>query len=161
MKLGCGISIHSIPSLPLTSDQRLRWEAWITALTTGKYKKCSGGLHNTQGEFCTLGVACDLIDDTRWVEDTLDSNGDMRYQSKPSSDKGFAFYAECAFPPKDIRDLYSFPINSGFDVSASYMFNGERKDDEHTSISQINDMGATFEEVAEILKKAMTGGYRS
>jgi hypothetical protein len=160
MKLACGITVHSIPALPLTTEQRLRWEAWIKTLLKGEYRQGKGGLHNTKGEFCVMGVACDLIDNTRWIEDELDNNGDMRYTAISGTDNKFRF-SECAFPPKDIQDLYALPGSSGLQVVATYFTGSQRIDDEHTCISQLNDMGATFEDLAEILKKAMTGGYLS
>jgi hypothetical protein len=39
---------------------------WVAALRSGKYKQGKGGLRNQHGEFCCLGVACDVMDPDAW-----------------------------------------------------------------------------------------------
>jgi hypothetical protein len=41
---------------------------WIGALRGGKYEQTNGTLRDSTG-FCCLGVLCDVIDSSGWVED--------------------------------------------------------------------------------------------
>lgn len=38
---------------------------WIAALRSKKYKQTKGVLKNNAG-YCCLGVACDIVDDSKW-----------------------------------------------------------------------------------------------
>jgi hypothetical protein len=39
---------------------------WIEALRSGKYKQGREYLYRSNGEFCCLGVLCDVLDPTDW-----------------------------------------------------------------------------------------------
>jgi hypothetical protein len=47
-------------------------QQWIDALESGKYPQGTGELQNTKGEFCCLGVLCDILPDelARWETKT-------------------------------------------------------------------------------------------
>ena len=42
-------------------------QKWLDALRSGKYKQGFGGL-NRKGEFCCLGVACDVHSPDAWID---------------------------------------------------------------------------------------------
>jgi hypothetical protein len=46
---------------------------WIEALENGKYKQGRGCLKDNKGNFCCIGVFCDLLDSSKWTE-TIDEN---------------------------------------------------------------------------------------
>lgn len=39
---------------------------WIEALRSGKYRQGRGSLRSESGEYCCLGVLCDLVDPDGW-----------------------------------------------------------------------------------------------
>lgn len=40
---------------------------WVEALESGKYKQGRGQLNASEG-FCCVGVLCDVVDPTKWVD---------------------------------------------------------------------------------------------
>lgn len=51
-------------------------DKWMGALRGGKYKHGINRLRSNKDKFCCLGVLCDVIDDTKWIDtsDTLSNN---------------------------------------------------------------------------------------
>lgn len=52
------------------TDQRLSPELkakWVAALRSGTYQQAHGTLKDIEGRMCCLGVACDLIDPSKWA----------------------------------------------------------------------------------------------
>lgn len=47
-------------------DQTIK-NKWVKALRSGTYKQAKQRLRSSKG-FCCLGVLCDVIDSTKWVE---------------------------------------------------------------------------------------------
>lgn len=41
---------------------------WVDALRSGVYKQGKGALRPTSKTFCSIGVLCDLIDESRWTK---------------------------------------------------------------------------------------------
>lgn len=62
---------------------------WLRALRSGKYKQTEGGLHCSNG-YCCLGVLCDVIDNSKWKEDT-------------NKFDGFKYGRSAAYLPKSIK----------------------------------------------------------
>lgn len=52
------------------NEQRMNPEIkarWVAALRSGEYKQGRGDLRRESGEFCCLGVLCDLFDPDAWT----------------------------------------------------------------------------------------------
>jgi hypothetical protein len=79
---------------PLTEWQ----EKWLTALESGDYKQ-RGDRLRLDDEYCCLGVACDLFDDTRWNDDRY------RYDGIPG--------AKEMMMPEDIVQAFGFRSSAG------------------------------------------------
>jgi hypothetical protein len=45
---------------------QLNRKFWVENLRSGEYKQARQSLHNYSGEFCCLGVACDLFGKGKW-----------------------------------------------------------------------------------------------
>lgn len=54
-------------------------QKWIDALRFGEYKQGQHNLRDFDDNFCCLGVLCDVIDPSLWVEDDIDDYG-KRYK---------------------------------------------------------------------------------
>jgi hypothetical protein len=151
----CGAVIERIPSVVLTDDQKQQWERWINALESGEFKQTTFALRDETG-FCCLGVACNLVDPEGWTFDT----GAHAYSFLPN---------EACSTENAVKDHLTPFVRGhyGSELGPLGLYVGGRFPDEEgntlelhsLSLSGINDMGATFLEIAEILKKAMDGGY--
>lgn len=61
----------------MTKRQKRHRRAWIKALRSGTYRQGEGRLRQDGGEFCGLGVACDVYDPKGWCH----KNGRIYYRS--------------------------------------------------------------------------------
>jgi hypothetical protein len=110
-------------------------EKWIEALLSGKYAQTSGTLRRTesggngQTGFCCLGVFCDIVDPTRWVEDS-DTMG-YRHLNDLTSNRGY--------PPQDILEL-------GLLGSQGNLLT-------YVRVGSMNDNGQSFKQIAEWIKE--------
>jgi hypothetical protein len=43
-------------------------QQWVAALRSGKYRQAKEYLHVPTFGYCCLGVLCDIVDDTKWVD---------------------------------------------------------------------------------------------
>lgn len=94
------------------SERRL---AWAAKLESGEYAQGTGELRVSDTNFCCLGVACDLYDNTKWSQsDTLVWD----YEDKVAS------------PPKGVVEFYAFTAE---EISHFAILN----DDEQFTFAQI------------------------
>ena len=110
-------------------------KAWADALRSGKYKQGTMGLRSGDA-YCCLGVACELFRQTygkgRWKET---ANGDFYFSIGRERAGGFL--------PIRVRDALGLD-----DI-------GGRYDD--GSLAALNDRGATFAEIADIIESEPPG----
>ena len=100
-----------------------------------------------------MGVACDLLNPYGWIK-----KGDQFVFSLNGDSNKLDSSDQCLSPA--VRRLYGGMGPLGFHVSGRFPDgNGDTVELKHFAITGLNDMGATFEELAEILTKAMSGGY--
>ena len=101
---------------------------WMLALKSNKYKQGKKYLHRDD-TYCALGVLCDLSKEGEWVKDSI-SDGVYSYKV----DK----HNPVTFPPDEVMT-----------------WSGMRKEDADlltAFVSQLNDKGKTFAEIAEALE---------
>ena len=123
-----------MPKLPteLQKANRLRL---VDALRSGQYKQRRGRLRDTfDNSFCVGGVACDVIDPTKW-------NGDMY--------DGFA-----TILPPSIGRAYGFNLGDN-------LLLGEGYDDENSAAPDLMYLNDTkqlsFRELADVIVKSCAG----
>lgn len=105
-------------------------EKWITALKSGEYKQGKGTL-NANEEFCCLGVLADLYLKEKNREWEIQSDG------KHLIDGNSAYLSqECK--------LWA-GLNDGNPTPLGYKL----------GVANLNDEGATFEEIAAIIEKGL------
>ena len=132
---------------------------WIEALRSGKYQQGKCFLHqkNSKGEeyFCCLGVACNISNLATQEVHPPDAESEsnvtvISYTS--SNDKHIETL------PESIRLLFGLrTANGSFEQDERTR---EIFDDcgiEYTSLSRINDLGATLEQIAKIIELCPRG----
>ena len=112
-------------------------DQWVAALTSGKYKQTQDAL-NSNGEFCCLGVLCDLhsqATNTKWTVIN-------RLDGKPNN----YYLHEFAALPYSVMKWAEVSC----DYANSVTING-RKD----RLDNHNDSGRTFVEIAKAIKEQL------
>ena len=104
-------------------------QKWLSALRSGDYQQTRSYLRNEDG-FCCLGVLCDLYGKEHNVEWNLANSGiNYEFQDEP----------EC-LPPSVVEW-------AGVVGTDPVIGNGE------AFLSQLNDTGYTFNEIADLIEK--------
>lgn len=104
-------------------DQELK-QNWVDALRSGKYKQARSVLRTKNNEFCCIGVLCDLVDPHAWIlEHTTGINPSI--EGIPWSKMGTYL-----MPPLEWQEEIA-----NQDTLGAY--------------SELNDDGASFEEIAD------------
>lgn len=124
---------------------------WIEALRSGRYKQVKGGLHCADG-FCCLGVAEDLLqkaEGSQWSEEKGISGwrnsacGDSSILSTWSAERIGITQVGQAMTDEAVSKMLELYESFG------------RKDmsPDEICLSALNDAGATFEQIANIIEK--------
>ena len=101
---------------------------WIEALESGNFQQGRAAL-NKQGAFCCLGIACEIFKDELGLS----------YRETDS----LGFYDDCSgFPPERVAEHLGLYNRYGGNCAKN-----------QPSLAERNDQGATFKEIAEILKE--------
>lgn len=109
---------------------------WIKRLRSGQDKQTTGFLHDKDGAFCCLGVACDIA-----VKDGL-FKGRIG-TSEPGNITYGAHYYNDKVLPRTMVNLLGLKDESGL----LYYTAG------YDSLANANDSGATFLEIADLIEK--------
>ena len=113
-------------------------DEWIAALTSGEYKQMTGFLCFASGDecrYCCLGVLSKIQGRLSYDKDLIGCGCDK-----------IDGYTDILSP---CNPLYEYFNNVGFfpkNVSVTY------KKSENVSLASLNDEGATFAEIAEVIK---------
>ena len=110
----------------------------LEALRSGQYSQTTNSLRTKVG-YCCLGVACDISGLGEWVDT---KEGDYSYQiPNEQSQRGSL--------PKKVQEYYGFMSdNGGYGADISI------------ALSNLNDSGATFEEIADTIEGEPTGMFK-
>jgi hypothetical protein len=130
-------------------------EKWVNALRSGDYEQGQGALRNLDGQYCCLGVLCDLYDKHRmedfgaessWTVDTVSLN---EYISVLDS-------SEVGVPANEVVDWAGLPDNNPeVLVDLKDEVGGEAYQCE-LPIAELNDdQGLTFNELADIIEEQL------
>lgn len=161
--------------MSLTPTQIANTKRLIAALRSGKYQRTEQYLHDKNG-FCPWGVACDLIDPTRWSElkeafrfdtDPGPSTKDIFYYHQADPDCP-ADEAEFFAPPDDVAVAYGDLARANFTYADLTKVLPERflplcKEDRtgYWSLIELNDnFHLSLRETADVLEELfLTGNY--
>lgn len=109
---------------------------WVKALESGKYKQGQKSLHkveNGEHKFCCLGVACDLYK-------KLGGNLSVR---KIDNEIGYGPEQDTSYLPQKVQDALGLQTYDG--------------DSKEVSLTTMNDSGATFVEIAAVIRSKPEG----
>lgn len=95
---------------------------WVEALRSGDYQQGRAQLRNHDA-FCCLGVLCDLVDSSRWVEV---NRSHYRYRGLD--------YSALSFPPSD--------VSSRVGLRRKHL----------DAVVEMNDEGKSFAEIAAYIE---------
>lgn len=117
-------------------------QLWVDALRSGKYKQARSYLANEQGH-CCLGVLCELaIQNGVSVE-----KREEHYITDIEDDRLYYTYDDAeAVLPQSVVDWAEVP-GCNPDVLSNH-----EEGDEDESLAGLNDAGASFEEIANIIE---------
>lgn len=118
-------------------------EEWIAALRSGDYAQGAGKL-NRNGEYCCLGVLCDMAAKQGVVEDSIvrqDGNIMHRY--------GYSV----AVLPRQVAVWAGLKVHEFSDWEVVGVSIG----DYPTTLANLNDSGTTFEAIAGIIEDYIEG----
>lgn len=112
----------------------------IEALRSGKYKQTRRALHDENG-YCCLGVACEVA-----IE-----NGVSIKRLSPSQNRriSYTYNGESAILPSIVQEYFGFNDNNG----------GYEYDGSNVSLTDDNDWGKTFDEIADIIESEPEGMF--
>jgi hypothetical protein len=116
---------------------------WVEALRSGKYKQIFSRLHTNTG-FCCLGVLCDIVKDEvrgHWEEYPTDAavSGTRKF----------------VVPHAKVEEICPLPITVRNYTGMKSAFGTFIADTAGNikSLAGLNDQGASFEEIADIIEK--------
>lgn len=125
---------------------------WLTALRSGDYKQTQGCLRDDTG-YCCLGVLTDL-----WVK-----GSSVEWHPKPF---GTAFSiatpgwgAESSVTPRGVMSWSDLTNSTGTTLLGAVTYHaateGETTDNFYVTLSDLNDNGFTFEQIADVIEYAL------
>lgn len=125
----------------LTEPQKL----WVQALRSGKYMQCHGVLGDVTG-YCCFGVACEVA-----IE-----NGIPVERGK--NDDGLTFNGHKVHAPDHVVTwLGLVAVNGTFERGSLGGLHGPFGKDGRCCLTNENDRGATFEQIAAIIESEPEG----
>jgi hypothetical protein len=125
---------------------------WLEALESGKYKQGRRSLRgNAYGEWCCLGVACDVIiqnnmlPGAKWVRLTGDGGRCFAHDGVTQSE---------ALPPdRFIAVMFGKPLDSLQFVTKVHIFKIEGGAPDQDTLYHANDAGMGFDQIAQIIRE--------
>ena len=112
---------------------------WLEALRSGRYTQAKEQLHIKDDGFCCLGVLCDVLDPTQWK----DEYGAMYYCGERST------LPDNILMTVELGANRCVSIPSRVHLAVGYGVSSAK------TLAEMNDRGATFEEIADIIEKEL------
>jgi hypothetical protein len=107
---------------------------WIEALESGKYEQTNGCLQNLEGQYCCLGVACELTGVGNFIEAPFD---EYEY--------ALPEYNENMYKDEKIVGDGVMPVNLRRKIKLTKRA--------QTRLYKMNDNGVSFKEIAKWIRK--------
>lgn len=115
---------------------------WVKALRSGKYAQGRYAL-NTDGKFCCLGVLCEI------------ARADEGLRLEVKNINEIVIYGdESSFLPRQVAEWAGIDSSGSIPDNFPVEFvNGKGHRDTAYSLMALNDSGATFEDIADIIEE--------
>lgn len=119
---------------------------WVEALRSGEYEQGESFLRRTNGEFCCLGVLCELAVKHGVIpEPTLEPNASVYYYIDESVQDSY----DAWLPPK-VKEWAGIEADEGR-MPEPLPFKNDEKGTTN-NLTGLNDNGYTFAEIADIIE---------
>lgn len=105
---------------------------WVAALRGGEFKQCRGQL-SKNGGYCCLGVVCEIFREELSLEKHELTFGD-----------GYSYNESYQYLPCKVKEYLALNTTEGY---------FRKKDGKGEYLSNLNDDGASFEEIADIIEE--------
>lgn len=143
-----------------TLDQQAAHRKQLVAdLRSGDFKQTQYRLKKPDG-MCCLGVACE-----RFHEDTGRGHWEVSETDPDAASLFISGSTELTFMPQEVADYFGFNSTNGIFTERVVIerykgtISGGR-DGSFASLYAMNDVGATFEEIADVIEKPQPGLVR-
>lgn len=129
---------------------------WTAALRSGDYRQGVGVLKTRDGDFCCLGVLCDLAVKAGVIESPEEIHAD-----DDSYVTGYRYESETGVLPESVMEWAGIPYSEGtYSLSDEEMTerygNGWQNTDYYRKTSLINandSYGKSFDQIADLIEK--------
>ena len=111
-------------------------EKWLEALRSGEYKQVDGFLRTRSDGYCCLGVLSQIASDEGVVDQPKEVNGAYRWTNENGASNNMYLLPE-------VMEWAGLDSHSGSITTEDY----------HLSLSQKNDEGTPFSEIADLIEK--------
>lgn len=115
---------------------------WVATLRSDKYKQAKAYLRTGDDRFCCLGVACDLAVDAGVLEEGKRLANFYRYSDGDKVRMGVL--------PDSVQQWLGLATNDG-----EYLSEGKK-----SQLVAVNDAGASFDEIANIIDSEPDGLFK-
>jgi hypothetical protein len=112
-------------------------ERWIEELRSGKYRQGNGLLNDGEGNYCCLGVLCELA----VADGVIEEPTDLPHQ------RGLSYDGSNALTPQLVQEW------AGLRFRTPVVRWGDEYD---VAVTTLNDEGVTFAEIADVLERTRT-----
>lgn len=141
---------------------------WVDALRSGKYKQGKGQLRTEEGNFCCLGVLCNLHAEAHpeIANQEIDQETYMgEFGNLPKEVAKWAgIDVECGAIAVEVTLPYSFKgTTDSWDHGRRVYFNKKGNSDTQSSFDdyrpwtlvELNDQGASFKQIADVIEASL------
>jgi hypothetical protein len=120
-------------------------QKWLDALRSGEYQQGTGRLRSIHG-FCCLGVLCDLYSQEHFNRSWLFMGEDEKC---PLQEDYWYFDGESEHLPSSVRQWAGLKSNC---PNIEIESDDEDEDGMRASVAELNDNGATFNQIADLIE---------
>ena len=135
---------------------------WVNALRSGDYEQGQGALKNPDGQYCCLGVLCDLYDKHRMEEFGAESSWAVDTVSLNEYISVLGDRTEVGVPSNEVVDWAGLPDNNPevlIDLPEVLILEDEIEEEKYQyelPIAELNDdHGLTFTELADLIEEQL------
>lgn len=132
------------PNIKTDVDAQERVRNWIAELRTGQYKQGFKYLRPSMGQYCCLGVACNLYDHKGWRDWGADDCLTFLVTNPDLNDEDSTYDSELELPTPVMNSLCLRTPCGDLD--------DEKFGAQHVSLAGENDRGAYFSDIANIIE---------
>lgn len=125
-------------------EQKANRKLWVEALRSGKFKQATNTLEAVNGGMCCLGVLAKIAGCERTTGPDVDGNPVIKYDG------------EAGIAPDAARLWVGLGSDVG-ELLGSFAVETDGRRVYHSSLTELNDAGMTFEGIADVIESEPEG----